>query len=57
MAVADAPAKLGRKDFVSDQDVPSYWINKPGSPKAKVNEKPQGETIDYDLLVKRWQQN
>jgi glycerol transport system substrate-binding protein len=35
----------------------SYWINKPGSPKAKVNEKPQGETIDYDLLVKRWQQN
>jgi glycerol transport system substrate-binding protein len=35
----------------------SYWINKPGSPKAKVNEKPQGETIDYDLLVKRWQEN
>jgi len=35
----------------------SYWLNQPGSPKAKVNEKPQGETIDYDLLVKRWQQN
>jgi glycerol transport system substrate-binding protein len=35
----------------------SYWLNKPGSPKAKVNEKPQGETIDYDLLVKRWQEN
>jgi len=34
----------------------SYWLNKPGSPKAKVNEKPQGETIDYDELVKRWQQ-
>ena len=34
----------------------SYWLNQPGSPKAKVNEKPQGETIDYDELVKRWQQ-
>ena len=34
----------------------SYWLNKPGSPKAKVNEKPQGETIGYDELVKRWQQ-
>jgi len=34
----------------------SYWLNKPGSPKAKVNEKPPGETIDYDELVKRWQQ-
>ncbi|MFA9419978.1 MAG: ABC transporter substrate-binding protein [Gammaproteobacteria bacterium] len=33
----------------------SYWLNKAGSPKAKVNEKPQGETIDYDELVKRWQ--
>ena len=33
----------------------SYWLNKPGSPKAKLaNEKPQGETIDYDELVKRW---
>ncbi|NCF28961.1 MAG: extracellular solute-binding protein [Gammaproteobacteria bacterium] len=34
----------------------SYWLGQPGSPKAKVNEKPKGETIDYDLLVKRWQQ-
>jgi len=34
----------------------SYWLNQPGSPKAKVNEKPQGETIGYDELVKRWQQ-
>ncbi len=34
----------------------SYWLSQPGSPKAKVNEKPPGETIDYDQLVKRWQQ-
>jgi len=31
------------------------WLNSPGSPKPKLaNEKPQGETIDYDELVKRW---
>jgi glycerol transport system substrate-binding protein len=37
-----------------EQD-PSYWLNLPGSPKAKVaNEKPQGMTIDYDELVKSW---
>ena len=34
---------------------PSVWLNRPGSPKAKLaNEKPQGETIDYDELIKRW---
>ncbi len=37
-----------------EQD-PSVWLNKPGSPKAKLaNEKPQGETIAYDELIKRW---
>ncbi len=34
----------------------AVWLNKPGSPKAKVNEKPKGETINYDELVKRWKQ-
>ncbi|TBR45130.1 carbohydrate ABC transporter substrate-binding protein [Marinomonas agarivorans] len=35
----------------------SYWLNQPGAPKAKLaNEKPQGETIDYDTLLKSWQQ-
>jgi glycerol transport system substrate-binding protein len=33
-----------------------HWLSQPGSPKAKVNEKPKGETVDYDQLVKRWQQ-
>ncbi|WP_457575271.1 ABC transporter substrate-binding protein [Desulfomarina sp.] len=34
---------------------PSYWLNLPGSPKAKLaNEKPKGMTIDYDELVKSW---
>jgi len=33
---------------------PKVWLDKPGSPKAKVDEKPQGETVNYDELVKRW---
>ena len=32
----------------------SYWLSQPGSPKPKVNEKPQGETVDYDSLLKAW---
>jgi glycerol transport system substrate-binding protein len=35
---------------------PSEWLGKPNGPKAKLdNEKPQGETIAYDELVKRWE--
>ncbi len=34
---------------------PKIWLDRPGAPKAKLsNEKPQGETIDYDELIKRW---
>jgi glycerol transport system substrate-binding protein len=34
---------------------PSYWLNKPGAPKAKLsNEKPQGKTIAYDELLESW---
>ncbi len=34
---------------------PSVWLNKPGAPKAKLaNEKPKGETIAYEELIKRW---
>jgi glycerol transport system substrate-binding protein len=33
----------------------SYWLNQPGSPKPKlVNEKPKGETVNYDDLIKAW---
>ncbi len=36
---------------------PSEWLGKPDGPKAKLdNEKPQGETVDYDELVARWNQ-
>ena len=34
---------------------PAVWLARPGSPKAKLaNEKPQGETIAYEELIKRW---
>jgi glycerol transport system substrate-binding protein len=34
---------------------PSEWLGKEDGPKAKLeNEKPQGETIAYDELIKRW---
>ena len=34
---------------------PKEWLGKPNGPKAKLaDEKPKGETIDYDELVKRW---
>lgn len=33
------------------------WLKKPGAPKAKLaNEKPQGETVDYDQLVQAWRE-
>ncbi|MCT8998483.1 ABC transporter substrate-binding protein [Chelativorans intermedius] len=33
-----------------------YWLSQPGSPKPKLeNEKPQGETIAYEEIIKRWQ--
>ena len=36
---------------------PSEWLTESESPKAKRNEKPQGKTVDYDELVKRWKKS
>jgi len=39
-----------------EQD-PNIWLSKPGAPKAKLaNEKPKGETVDYDQLIKAWRE-
>lgn len=57
MQKADEKAKVygGCGPRLNEPREASYWLNKKGSPKAKLsNEKPQGETIDYDELVKRW---
>ena len=35
---------------------PSEWLSETDSPKAMRDEKPQGKTVDYDELVKRWQE-
>ncbi len=36
---------------------PSEWLGKADGPKAKLdNEKPAGETVNYDELVARWKQ-
>lgn len=35
---------------------PEEWLKKPGSPKAKVDEKPKGETVNYDQLIQAWRE-
>ncbi|MDG2136530.1 MAG: carbohydrate ABC transporter substrate-binding protein, partial [Luminiphilus sp.] len=37
------------------QKDPQIWIDAPGSPVAKLaNERPRGETIAYEELIKSW---
>ncbi|MGV8951413.1 MAG: carbohydrate ABC transporter substrate-binding protein [Cypionkella sp.] len=41
---------------MNDEQDPQIWLDAPGAPVAKLeNEKPQGETIAYDELIKSWQ--
>ncbi len=41
---------------LNEEQDPQVWLDAPGSPVAKLeNEKPQGETIAYDELIKSWQ--
>ena len=42
---------------LNEERDPDYWLKRSGSPKAKLaNEKPAGETIAYEDLIKRWNQ-
>lgn len=35
----------------------AYWFSQPGAPKPKLeNEKPKGETVDYDALIQAWKE-
>jgi glycerol transport system substrate-binding protein len=57
MQAADEKANVygGCGPRLNEPKDPNYWLKKPGSPKAKLsNEKPKGETINYDELIKRW---
>jgi glycerol transport system substrate-binding protein len=43
---------------LNDKRDPEYWLSQPGAPKPKLaNEKPQGETIPYDELIKTWEKS
>ena len=60
MQKADEAANVygGCGPRLNEERDPSYWLNQPGSPKAKLtNEKPKGVTVSYDSLVQRWSQN
>jgi glycerol transport system substrate-binding protein len=42
---------------LNEEQDEAYWLSQPGSPKAKLdNEKPQGETVDYDQLIQAWRE-
>ena len=41
--------------LLNEEQDAEYWLSQPGAPKAKLeNEKPQGETVPYDELIKVW---
>jgi glycerol transport system substrate-binding protein len=43
---------------LNEEKDPAEWLGKENGPHAKLdNEKPQGETIAYDELIKRWTEN
>jgi glycerol transport system substrate-binding protein len=57
MQAADEKAKTygGCGPRLNEEKSAEDWLGKPNGPAAKLdNEKPQGETIAYDELVKRW---
>ena len=57
MQAADEGANVygGCGPRLNEEREASYWLDQPGSPKAKLdNEKPQGVTVAYEDLIKRW---
>ncbi len=58
MQAADEQAQVygGCGPRLNEEKDPSEWLGKADGPKAKLdNEKPQGETIAYEEIIKRWQ--
>ncbi len=57
MRIARSGVQGDQGPLLNPEKPESYWLNKPGSPKAKLaNEKPQGETLDYDKLLQAWKE-
>ncbi len=41
--------------LLNEEQDPQVWLDAPGAPVAKLeNEKPKGETVNYDELIKSW---
>ncbi len=41
---------------LNEEQDPRYWLDQPGAPKPKLaDEKPQGETVAYEELIKTWE--
>lgn len=55
LARSGAQGECGPK--LNEERDASYWLGQPGAPKAKLaNEKPQGQTVKYDDLIKAWRE-
>ena len=51
---AQASSKCGPK--LNEEKTAQYWFDQPGAPKPKLaNEKPQGQTVNYNELLKSWE--
>jgi glycerol transport system substrate-binding protein len=59
MQAADEQAKVygGCGPRLNEEKDASAWLGNGGAKAKLANEKPQGETVDYDELVKRWASN
>ena len=60
MQAADEAANVygGCGPRLNEPKDPEFWLAEPGAPKPKLaNEKPQGVTVSYDELIKRWAEN
>ena len=51
---AQANSTCGPK--LNEEKTAQYWFDQPGAPKPKLaNEKPQGQTVNYNELLKSWE--
>jgi glycerol transport system substrate-binding protein len=55
--IARSKAQGDKGPVMNEERPESEWLAKPGAPKAKLaNEKPKGETVNYDDLIKAWRE-
>ena len=55
--IARSKAQGDKGPVMNEERPESEWLGKSGAPKAKLaNEKPKGETVNYDDLIKAWRE-